>query len=113
MATPEQITIITNLSRYGHTQFYISGILGISKSTLSLWKQENPEVANALNVSQEGLLLDVKSKMYQNAMSNDLKASNTAGQFLLNRYEQDEAVGSEDEVSDDELARGIADDLKA
>ena len=110
MATPEQITTIANLARYGHTQHYISGVLGIPTSTLSDWKRKDPNVASALSVSQDGLLSDVKGRMASIAMNGVDGDSIKAGTFLLNRYEvatQDAAVTVADDDIKDEIIREL------
>ena len=111
MATAEQIVTITNLSRYGHTQHYISGVLGVPTSTLSDWKRKDPLVAEALCVSQEGVLSDVKARMYKTAMDGTDKDSNTAAQFLLNRYEVNTPDTATTGVSDDDIRDEILDEL--
>ena len=87
MATPEQITTIANLARFGFTQHYISGILDVPTSTLSDWKRNNPLVASALSISQEGLLSDVKSRLSKIALTGSDKDAISASTFLINRYE--------------------------
>ena len=108
MATAEQITIISNLSRYGFTQQYISGVLGVPSSTLSDWKRKDPKVANALSISTDGLLSDVKSKMFKTAMTGSDKDSNQASQFLLNRYEVDSGAAT---VAGSKSDKDIADEI--
>ncbi len=100
MATDEQLKVIESLARLGFTQHYISGVLDVSTTTLSRWKQENPEVATALNVSQDGLLQDVKSRMYKTAITGSDKDSNSAAAYLLNRYEKSEPIEAGQSLSD-------------
>ncbi len=66
--TPEIVNTIANLARCGSSQVYISQIINVPTSTLSRWKQDNPEVASALNVSQDGLMRDIKAKMSHTAL---------------------------------------------
>ena len=111
MATPEQITTIGNLSRFGFTQHFISGAIGISTSTLSDWKRNNPLVATALSIGTDGVLSDVKSRMYQIAVTGSEKGSIAAGTFLINRYEVDDAIGSDEKLSNAEIKSEILDEI--
>jgi len=108
--TPELITTIGNLAAYGFSQRYISGAIGVSTSTLSSWKQTNPEIANALNVSNDGILMDVKSKLVETALNGSSSSAVSAGQFLLNRYEVSEVVAPVGASADDVAAK-IMDEL--
>ena len=99
--TPELITTIGNLASYGFSQRYISGAIGISTTTLSRWKHENPEIGNALSVSNDGILQDVKSRLVETALSGSSSSAVSAGQYILNRYETvviDEVVPVDDEA---------------
>ncbi len=109
--TPEILNTIANLSRSGFTQYYIANTIGVSDTTLSRWKQENPEVANALSVSSDGILSDVKSRLVHIATNGADKDAISASTFLLNRYESVEPEGDVEPTSDEEIKQSILDEL--
>ena len=106
--TPEVLNTIANLSRCGFTQYYIANVLGVSDTTVSRWKQENPEVRDALSISTDGLLSDVKSKLTETALSGSTASAVSAGQFLLNKYDTvavvDDVIESNTDVRQSILA---------
>jgi len=109
--TPEIITVIANLSRCGHTQYFIAQTIGINPQTLTDWKQKNQEVANALSISTDGILADVKSRLVNIATSGADKDAISASTFLLNRYESVEPEGDVEPTSDEEIKQSILDEL--
>ena len=111
--TKEVLNTIERLTRLGHTQYFISDVLGISTTTLSRWKFEDPEVANALNVSTEGLLQDVKSRLLGIALNGEADSDRiNAGKFLLNRYDTTSETTEASTSTDDDIKHKILIELK-
>ena len=109
--TVEQLEVVSNLTRLGHTQFYVAQALGMSPQNLSELKKNHQDVKDVLNVSSDGLLLDVKARMYKTAIKGKDRDSTAAASFLLNRYEKVEDK-PQDVVNDADIAQSILDDLK-
>ena len=110
--TPEQLTVIRNLSRCGHTNYYIANALGITPANFSYHKQNNQELRDALSIGTDGVMLDVKSRLTSIALGGSAKDSISASTFLLSRYESTADVSADEQPSDDELAQGIMNDLR-
>jgi hypothetical protein len=98
--TPEIINVITNLSRLGHTQHFIANAIGIAPQSLTDWKKKNQKVADALSIGTDGLLSDVKSRLYGVAINGKDRDSIQAGTYLLNKYEDIESTPIIDTTED-------------
>ncbi len=109
--TEEQIKVVSNMTRFGHTQYYIAQALGMSPQNLSKLKSTDPLLVDALNVSSDDLLVDVKSRMFKTAIQGSDKDSNTAASFLLNRYEVNTPTTATTGVTDDDIRDEILDEL--
>lgn len=62
------------LAQDGLTEEEIAGRLGVSKSTLTTWKQRYPDFLNALTQSKEAADSLVVMSLYQKAVSGDVLA---------------------------------------
>lgn len=65
---PEQIPLIEKMCELGATDLDIADSLGVSESTIRLWKTTHKEFAAALKVGKESVDKNVERSLYRRAM---------------------------------------------
>ncbi len=111
--TPELVNAIRNLACAGSSQLYISQIIGVPTSTLSDWKRNNPLIRDALYVSQENVISDIRSRVVHIAKHGSDKDALNASTFLINRYEVNNGDDAVVAVSDEDIKQEILNDLSS
>ena len=110
--TDKHIDTIKYLASYGHTTAFIARAIGTTPKSLYNLKFRLPRVADALYVSQNDLVKDVKANMFRIAIDGQDKHSATLGMRLLDKYETAESESESVDVDDTiDIKQSILDEL--
>lgn len=87
---PDRLKMLAAWARDGLTDRDISEKMGISRSTLNLWKKKFPVISDALKKGKEITDIEVENSLYQRALGYTKKIKKT---FKCKRVEYDKSTG--------------------
>lgn len=105
--TPESLTLLGGWARNGLIDEQIAKNMGISRSTLDVWKNKYSDISDALKKGKEIVDYEVENALYQNAIGGNV----TAQIFWLKNRKRKEWKEAPEEEPSDNRKTVIIDDL--